>query len=370
MKKVLVAVMIFALSLAMFVPVFGKGGNNAEKDDAGNNLSYPVIAVNDFLIAENDTTSFTEPFNPALYDSEDADVEYLNTNGYVVTQEDIDNWTPLDFALTVGQKVWFAQKVEGNTWQADFVKVEDDIDVDEIDWGDVIEVVNPMVKTPMRIELTFYKNLDPATDDPMYGYEMAMLANPSSKDEIQGTNTNDQVVCYSPTVISDSPKLVIQYFGTDLEEDNPVTVLEENGIEEDWAATMWVGVEPEPAVIFGPELNVGGKYIYGAAQGGWKPDQPGWYRITVYIPEYYTPKPSEENKDPSEIPTQIKLTYATIRPIEEEEETSEEVTISEGDEQGKEPMGATPVIDTVNNLTYVDVWVEEAESNSKKPDKD
>ena len=30
--------------------------------------------------------------------------------------------------------------------------------------------------------------------------------------------------------------------------------------------------------------DVGGRYIFGASSGGWKPSQAGYYRITFYIP--------------------------------------------------------------------------------------
>ena len=46
-----------------------------------------------------------------------------------------------------------------------------------IDWGDVIEAVNPKIGRPFRLEVTPYVNV---SDDPLKGYTMALLANPSS----------------------------------------------------------------------------------------------------------------------------------------------------------------------------------------------
>jgi hypothetical protein len=40
---------------------------------------------------------------------------------------------------------------------------------------------------------------------------------------------------------------------------------------------------PETGFGFAQELNVGGKYIFGASTGGWKPTELGEYRITFYF---------------------------------------------------------------------------------------
>jgi hypothetical protein len=48
-----------------------------------------------------------------------------------------------------------------------------------------------------------------------------------------------------------------------------------------WEGTLSVDIND---VSFAPELNLGGKYIYGASEGGWTPVKPGYYRITFYIP--------------------------------------------------------------------------------------
>ena len=53
-----------------------------------------------------------------------------------------------------------------------------------------------------------------------------------------------------------------------------------------WDGTKWIGEgvgDPITGFGFAPELNVGGKYIYGASQGGWKPTEIGNYRITFYM---------------------------------------------------------------------------------------
>ncbi len=132
---------------------------------------------------------------------------------------------------------------------------------------------------------------------------MAVLANPSSPEEIQGTNTVTYEGAYA-TVISTLPKLVVQHLGTTV----PELI---------WDGTKWVHLEgstpPVAAVVFAPELNVAGKYIYGASQGGWKPDQAGYYRITFYS--------SEDSGIDLSLATIGNFPFAEVETLSEETET-------------------------------------------------
>ena len=53
---------------------------------------------------------------------------------------------------------WYAQKVDGNIWQADFAYT-DAVDVSYIDWGDNMESFSPTQGKPFRLEVTLYKDL-------------------------------------------------------------------------------------------------------------------------------------------------------------------------------------------------------------------
>lgn len=79
---------------------------------------------------------------------------------------------------------------------------------------------------------------------------------------------------------------------------------------------------------FAVELNVGGKYIWGASSGGWVPDFNGFYRIT-----FYAPSGSGVN-----MTTAITADAATGY-----------LPSADGAAHGQ--------IDTVNNLAYIDVEV-------------
>ena len=195
------------------------------------------------------------------------------------------------------------------------------MDVDVVDWGDNIESVDAFVRRPYRLEVVLFDNTLAET---MTGYTMAMLGNPSSPDEIQGTNTTPYEGT-SATVISSKPKLVIQAIG----DADPAA------LTWDVATSRWLNgtvALPATPIGFAPELNVAGKYIYGASTGGWKPTAAGVYRVTFYIPT----------------DSSVNLRLATI-PVP----VVEEVT-AEAEEGG----GATPVIDSDNNLTYVDITVQ------------
>ena len=172
---------------------------------------------------------------------------------------------------------WYAQKVTGNTWQAEIRNRSDPLSVTFIDWGDVIESVNPKINRPFRLEVTLYVDV---SVDQMEGYWMAMLAYPSSPQEVQGTNEGQHYTYGNwATIASSSPALRIQYLI-----DDP-----ENGVNISWDPDdyLWTGdaVGATTNITFAPELNVGGKYIYGASTGGWKPTVAGLYRITFYMKE-------------------------------------------------------------------------------------
>jgi hypothetical protein len=99
-----------------------------------------------------------------------------------------------------------------------------------------------------------------------------------------------------------------------------------------WTGEEWLACDPDLNISFAVELNVAGKYIFGASEGGWKPTKAGWYRIT-----FYGPQGTEVNIESAEVGN---------FPFTGDEEISAEA------EEGDEPA-ARPVVE--GNLTYVDV---------------
>lgn len=273
--------------------------------ESTNNLSFPVIWSEGVKLTLAGTM-----LNPIMT------VPYDVTLDGTITETDM-----LDCGGTLAYA--YAQKIVGNTWQAENAIASAPVVVNEIDWGDSLESVDMKVGRPIRVELTLYKLLI----TPMTGYSMAMLANPSSPDEVQGacatTNpgTNETALTYpssEATVYSPNGKLVIQKI---------------TGSNLVWSGSSWTGDAGTPInVSFAGELNVGGKVIYGLSSGGWKPTEAGEYRITFYLP-------ADKNTffDASTI----------IRVVAETE-----AVITEGGDVGGEAY-----VDYEHNLTYIDITV-------------
>lgn len=243
--KLFLKIIIVVMLILALVPagVLAKGKPSVETT---NNLSFPAIAVDGFAITdvvESFTLEYTGEYPGLTVD----EIAWLEANG-----------------------PWYPQKTTVNKWNAQFA-IQSAENVTYIDWGDNVESVSPKLRAPFRLEMTLYK----ALETPMTAYTMAVLEYPSSSNELQGTNQTTYEGYYA-TVVSSQPKLVVQYLGTSIPTDLT------------WNGTAWMKSDTTvPAIVsvsFGPELNVGGKYVYGASQGGWKPTSLGYYRITFYVP--------------------------------------------------------------------------------------
>ncbi len=208
-----------------------------------NNLSFPAIAADGYSLAsvsESLTVPYSGPYTG------------LSAEQLAALEDD----------------EWYAQKIEGNTWQAGLepALLGTFVAVTYIDWGDNIESVNPKVNRPFRLEVTLYQDLT----DSMTGYTMAVLANPSSPDEVQGTNGVTYHSNYA-TVASQAWAFVVQRCGD--------TIGDTAGT---WNGILWGGCSAPATVASGLELNVAGKTVFGGSEGGWKPTTAGWYRITFH----------------------------------------------------------------------------------------
>ena len=283
-KKRFLTVMILVVMILALFPTVSIAKKGPPTVELSNNLSFPVVAVDGFAITPLTTPAFT-----------------------TVYSGDYSGLTVEEITALTASGPWYPQKTTGNVWQADYSN-NSSVTVYMIDWSDNIESINPKVRTKFRLEIVLYATLPAETT--MTGYTMAVFENPSSADELQGTN-NTTYESDTATVISTKPALVVQYLGTSVPE---LT----------WVGSAWQKTdETIPQIVpvsFAPELNVGGKYIFGASEGGWTVGSAGYYRITFYIPTDST----------------IELTSAAIGNMPTESK-------------------ATAVVDTVNNLTYIDV---------------
>lgn len=303
---------LLAGGAAFSAPPAGKGPPDGGEGAQGNNLSFPALAVDGYTISPIALSLWTVPYEGPYTGLTAEEIAALEDRG-----------------------PWYAQKTEGNTWQADYLTNQTVI-VTYVDWGDVIESVNPKVGRPFRVEVQLYKLLNPwdefvPDENSMTGYGMEMLANPSSPNEVQGNNK----LTYEgnlATVVSNLWKLRIQKCGDAIPEETDLY----------WNVDRWVSptitCTDEP-ISFAVELNVGGKLIYGASTGGWKVKSAGWYRITFYGP----------------VTTNLSLAGAVVADYDDfaSAPVVEPVLAAEADE-GDEGA-ATPVVDDLDNISYVDV---------------
>ena len=274
----------------------GGGGGGGHTETTGNNLSFPALLADNFSVTPIASALFTTAYIGPYTGLTQEQIDYLSANG-----------------------PWYAQKVEGNVWQAEYQSVTF-ADVYFVDWGDAMESVDPKINRPYRLELALYAQLT----DPMTAYKMAELAFPSSPQETQGTNTTTYDSYFS-TIATPNGKLAVQKYVGD-----PAFLV--------WDASSgkWTGdgdnvtaFDPV-SVSFQQELNVGGKYIFGASTGGWKPTELAEFRITFFFTSGST------------------VSLATAQP---------------GDYNSGAPIipkvgeNNTAVVDATNNITYIDVTV-------------
>ena len=304
----------------------GGGGNRPPtgEDAQGNNLSFPGLAVDGYTIAPVEATQFG-----------------------VIYSGDYPGLPAEDIAAREASGPWYAQKTEGNTWQADY-EVGVPVEVSYVDWGDNIEAINPKIRRPFRLEIQLYKQLnawedfDPAING-MTGYVMGELEYPSSSNELQGTNTTTYEGNFA-TVVSDLWRLRVQFCGAEVPDD----------LYWDATTSMWLsptGSCSDVPISFAVELNVGGKLIFGGSQGGWKPASAGFYRITFYSP----------------VGTSMSLATAMLGNYDTFSVTPVADPVAAADSDEGDAGAATPVVDGALNISYVDVHAVAGGGGGGKP---
>ena len=243
---------------------------------------------------------------------------------------------------------WYYQQDENNEWQAESADWSAaPVEVTTIDWGDNLEARSWTIRSLVRTEVVLYQDLGV----PMTGYEMFHISGEGTT-EVWGTNGVDYA-SNEATVYSGVARYTIQKLNVVNPYDDTTGLpipSGDLGLIWDAAAGVWTGPvgamlynsavwEAEGVLghdltsIYKSETNIPGKIIYGY---NWNlkrtNDGTGFYRITFSL--------DADGGHSGEIPCNTFFTAGTS------------VKFSENVEGG-----GIGVIDTVENLTYIDVLI-------------
>jgi len=384
LRKIFISLMVMALMLAV-ASVSIVGAKGKPPSEAGNNLSYPVIWAEGVTKTLPGTAGMTPTLNGAWWyqwgtngidpdvtpascppDPDEANIA-LNPDGLPFCDDVVEDslTTPAgdpqaDNPLPLAKA--YLQKDTNNVWQAesaDWSAVP--VNVHWIDWGDNLESVDWYTKSQVRTEVVLFQDLT----TPMLEYQMRHTSG-WGIDEVHGlaaTLANEpllgegnQATVYSHCARLTIQKLLVDRANTDL--DYLVWVPSEGWTEPEFYPDSEVPFDMEliNSHIFngsvheggdGPgyysaEINVKGRIIYGYTWNVRKLNEgAGDYRITFSFDEICGT--ASINTFFVDGITQI------LVPLETEEVSIEAEPVDEG--------GATAVLRTDLNLTYIDVRI-------------
>jgi hypothetical protein len=294
----------------------GGGGGKPGGESFGNNLSFPAVFFDEAPMLRSPEGGFT-----------------FTTPTYLTAPP------PPDFPADYADYVYFAQGVEGNTWRADYLVAPEGqrIAVDFVDLGDALESAPIKAGTNVRLELTLYQDVaNPDAGEPrsgddttLTGFDMTLLggAKGSGKpdkvgptesqgarldvDSWEGSPVTGATADDSPSGTTYESPLASIYAaetptvgeGETAESYMSMTVQRVTGLAEgqttedaiaalEWIGSQWVDADGGDGITvggnlantaFGPELNIGGKYIMGASGKPFKFTSDGDYLVTFAI---------------------------------------------------------------------------------------
>ncbi len=411
-NRTIFGAIIFSLLLFPALSMAAKGGlpgkpTNGE-ETAGNNLSFPVIWAEEVSKPLNGESPGVEkldgewwywwgmegedPNIVPLSCAPDPDEEYFNNLNIC------DDGIPFQVTGSAPGEGWvkaYLQKNPENVWQAGNTNWSDidyleNLYVDWIDWTDALESVDWYTRSMVRVEVVLYKELE----TPVIEYQMRHVSG-WGIDEVHGLATDQnqnvmlgdgtQATVYSPCARLTIQKLLVPRDDPDpeAEPDSPNPDL--SGLSWDPVNHQWIGLGLINGPIFnlpvyesgdGPgyyaaEINVKGKIIYGYTWNVRKLNDStdgtaaGDYRLTFSFD-------NSCGTDEAELPvylntyfdgTDINGNYITQILLPEEEAEPE---VESGDETNNETGGGTAIIGFADNLTYMDVRIQEKTGGKSK----
>ena len=347
-------------------------------EEAGNNLSVPLVFGDGIGLAGGDVAA--DPANSGLRGLPGVELFegkfwywWPTAEGGASCDPSMPTCPPSP--APAGLEKVYVQADEDNEWQADWLDgrgLQTPVTVDAIDWGDNLESQVWNTQSMVRTEVALYKNAA------LMGYQMRYLSG-QGQTEVWGTNT-DLYEGTEATVFSPCARLTIQKLQREagsLEAPPPVERLAWDAAKGEWKWTVpgaiataynsavWqrFGVDG-PTDAYSAEVNVSGKTIFGYLWSLSKTVLPpgfesaGWYRLTFSL---------DGTTNTTAAPPLACGTFtlntsvrgaSIVVPIEEETEVMPgrqgPVVLAEEEER----PGFEPVVDSTNNLTYIDVYIQ------------
>lgn len=380
--------------------------------EVSNNLSVPGVqteSVNSII------ANWSTPAEPVLgvhysygcdQPESDGQFSYPNTScvdnlaipaTYYTAEECTDDVQPSPCqGLDVSRIYW--QKVDVNEWWADDDGIYPNSGyVAYVDWGDALEAVSWNERSVIRVETQPYSStidgflpwnstcedaaLGAPETDCKVGLQMWHVSGQGIT-EHWGVRASDAAVDDLPAATSynyDSPFQIIKSTNARLnltkmasgdalcaqpgeggEGDDPPVVGPWDPINAEWGNTCTYSDAP-----YSVETSVGGKYVYGF---NWRmknveldPLCPGWvetgfWRLTFYAPDDVMFNDEEApNVAPPAVPSEVRALPRTVFNTVLADPPPEPVL--ESDDPTADDRLYRPVVDTVNNLTYIDICI-------------
>jgi hypothetical protein len=349
-----------ALALALTAPFAqaqGGGGGGGHTEKATANLSYPA-AFSDATVTLNGTpgeATFTGTlgttwsYGCAVPEDEFPNTSCVLADGTVMTYDEC----VLRCGATMVERIYW-QRATGVAWQAESVPAGTlQWPATFLDWGDNLESVSWTTRSTIRVETTpFTTLLDPAlcasvpaAEGCRRGFQMWHVFGKGT-DELWGaraTNAEPPLpyAYESPYAIEHTASARLNIAKLEAGTSACPTAYTPSPYNPTWdpLTSQWSDSCLLRDTPFTAELNIGGKFVYGynwrlkrdVMCPGWS--KAGWWRLTFYAPTVLF--------NDAAIPL-VPPTLPPAAPV---------VTA--------EPGGTLyrPVIDTSNNLTYIDICV-------------
>lgn len=376
----------------------GPGGG--EEEEAGNNLSTPGVLTE----GTTDVPAFwTPPAQPQLgvhYSYGCDKPEALGQFSYPNTSCVNDLANPTQYldatactapgAPCEGEAVSriFWQKVATNDWSADADGIAAPRDVAYVNWGDALEAVSWNERSVIRVETQPYSSQIPGFDptvancadaasaaglDPAVackvGFQMWHVSGQGTTEQWgaravdDGTNTSHNYDSPFEIINSNTARLNLTKLSAD-SATCPSPGEGEGGdpppVPGNWTGSGWEGTCTWYDAPYAVELSVTGKYVYGynwrmanvelaSSCPGW--DKTGYWRLTFYSPPISAVNfldAAAPTTAPPDVPAEVRALPRTafndaLTPIPPEPPETDALY--------------TPVVDTANNLTYIDICI-------------